>query len=203
MKTTRIGRLKLPNAFALALLLAGVILSPAPGHAGGATEDAPHGGVHQIDIEVEPIAYILGGAGVTIGYRVGSWRYAIEVYGLNVPERLHGNEGFDAAGLGVELHIEHFFDDRAGGFHFGPELALSRLDVTHRESGETTGRLNYSVGLRGGYRWYTGVGGLYLNPVGGFMYTLNAADIELADESFETGSLTPFVTVGAGWRFRL
>lgn len=110
--------------------------------------------------------------------------------------------GVRPAGAG-DRNGEDENEDRAGGFHLGPELALSRLDVTHRESGETAGRLNYSVGLRGGYRWYTGLGGLYFNPVGGLMYTLNAGDIDLADESFETGSLTPFVTVGAGWSFRL
>lgn len=52
---------------------------------------------HQISIETEPVAYILGGAGITGSYQYDNRAYSIEVFGgLIVPESLHGNKGFEA-----------------------------------------------------------------------------------------------------------
>ena len=52
----------------------------------------------QFDVEVEPIAYILGGAGIHFGIQPSDWKYTLELFGLNIPESLHGNDGFDASG---------------------------------------------------------------------------------------------------------
>ena len=169
----------------------------------GANTIHPQEKVHHLAIEVEPVAYIFNGAGIHGRYQYGSWRYSFEILGLDIPESLHGNDGFDASVRAVELHFEHFFTDTPDGFFFGPEVGVSRLEVTHRESGLSDTHTGYSVGIRGGYRWYTGLGKLYLAPVGGLVYSLNAEDIELGDGVYEAGAFTPFVTVGIGWSFGL
>ncbi len=153
------------------------------------------------DIEVEPVAYILNGAGITGQYHTGDWHYAIEIFGLEVPESLHGNERFTASVMGAEFHAERYFQESSQGFYIGPEFGVGELEVTHVSSGVTEKHINYSVGIRAGYRWPTGLGALYLNPVAGMSYTLNSKDIDIRNETFETGPLTPFATVGIGWSF--
>lgn len=165
-----------------------------------ATAQAQPGARH-LDVEVEPVAYVLGGAGGHVGYQIGNWNYTVEVFGLTVPEALHGNDGFEAAPLGAEFHAERSFGASPGGFYAGPEVGVSRLKVTHQASGQSETPTRYSVGVRGGYRWYPGLGGLYLSPVVGLVYTLNAQAVDIEGDTFESGPLTPFATVGIGWSF--
>lgn len=156
----------------------------------------------QFDVEVEPLAYILGGAGIHFGVQPYDWKYTLEIFGLNIPESLHGNEGFDASVLGAEFHFEYFLTDRSpGGFFAGPEISISRLEVTHHDSGIREDYIQFSAGLRGGYCWYTGLGDLYLSPTAGVVTSLNSKDFEIEGDVYETGPLTPFATVGIGWTF--
>ena len=157
----------------------------------------------QFEVEVEPVAYIFDGAGIHGRYLHDDWRYSVEVLGLTIPKSLHGNEELEARTRAIEVHFERFFSDSHDGFFAGPEAGISNFEVTHSASGESKDRIQYSVGLRGGYRWYPGLGDLYLAPVGGLVYSLNSEDIEIQDEVFESGPVTPFVTVGIGWSFEL
>jgi hypothetical protein len=159
----------------------------------------PH--THAFDLKVEPLSYAFGGAGGHVGVQGSDWRYTLEVFTLDVPESLHGNDGFSASPLGAELHVERSFGDTHNGFYVGPEVGVVRLKVTHRASGTTEQRTRYSVGIRGGYRWYTGLGNLYLSPVVGLSYTLNDADVDVGPATFESASLGPWGTVGIGWTF--
>lgn len=157
--------------------------------------------VRHFDLEVEPLAYAFGGAGGHVAFRRGAWKYEVEVFGLDIPASLHGNEGFEAAPLGAEFHFEHFFGEGEGGFYAGPEVGLVRLEVTHRAGDESERHTRYSVGVRGGYQWYPGLGNLYVSPVIGLSYTLNGETIRIGGEAFETAPLGPWGTVGIGWSF--
>ena len=154
-----------------------------------------------VDVEVEPVAFVLGGAGGHVGIQVGRWGYTVEAFQLTVPESLHGNDGFAASPLGVELHVERSFGRSAEGFYAGPEIGINRFTVTHEGSGREVERTRYSVGVRGGYQWYPGLGDLYVSPMGGLTYTLNSEPISIDGRTFETPPVTPFVTVGLGWSF--
>lgn len=154
-------------------------------------------------LEVEPVAYLLNGAGIHGRYQYNNMRYSVEVFGVDIPGSLHGNNGFDASVYGVELHFEYFFRDSEDGYFLGPEIGISNFEITHQESGVSRNRTQYGAGLRGGYRWYTGLGELYLAPVAGVVYTLNSTDIEIEGDVYESGPVTPFATLGIGWSFEL
>lgn len=157
--------------------------------------------IHQISIETEPVAYILGGAGITGAYQYSSWTYSIEAFGgLTVPESLHGNQGFDTSLKGIELQIERFLSGN-DGFYAGPEFGVSELEVTDKSTGNSKRKTGYSIGFRGGYHWDTELGNLYLNPLVGISYALNSEEIQIENQTFESGSVTPFATVGVGWTF--
>lgn len=155
----------------------------------------------QFSIETEPVAYILGGAGITGSYQYGLWTYSIEAYGeLTVPESQHGNEGFSTALKGIILQAERFITG-TDGFYIGPEFGIARAEITLQSASESNTYTGYSVGIRGGYHWDTGLGNLYLSPVVGVGYTLNARDIKIANETFKSGPVMPWGTVGVGWSF--
>ncbi len=154
-----------------------------------------------LDLKVEPVSYILEGGGGHVGFQVGRWNYTLEGFGLNLPEGLHGNDGFEASMMGAEIHAEHFFGGGPGGFYAGPEAGVVQFDITHDASGITERRTRYSVGLRAGYRWYTGLGNLFISPVVGVSYTLNGDDVTIGRDTFESAPIGPWGTVGIGWSF--
>lgn len=155
---------------------------------------------NHFEVETEPVSYIMNGAGITGTYLSGQWTYSIEVYGIEIPESMHGNDEFDASLQGLEFQTERFFSGN-DGFFVGSEVGVTNLEVTHSPSDETKDRINYSVGIRGGYRWYTGLGDLYLSPVTGLGYSLNGEDIQIKNATFESGAASPWATVGIGWTF--
>lgn len=155
----------------------------------------------EFSIETEPMAYILGGAGATASYQAGGWSYSIEAFGgLTIPESLHGNKGFGTSLRGVELQVERFLTGQEG-FYIGPEIGVSNLEVTHKPSSSSENKRGYSVGVRVGYQWETGLGDLYLTPVGGMSYSLSSRDIQIEGETFESNPVTPWATIGIGWSF--
>lgn len=157
--------------------------------------------VKRFSIETEPVAFILNGAGITGAYQYGSWTYSIEAFGeLRIPESLHGNDEFSTKIKGVIFQAERFITGTSG-FYIGPEFGISSLDFTLESTGESKTFTGYSMGLRAGYHWNTGIGNLYLSPVAGIGYTLNARDIQIADKTFESGPVMPWATVGIGWSF--
>lgn len=157
------------------------------------------GNVRHVDLEVEPLAYAFGGAGGHVAVQGGDWKYEVEGFGLEIPESLHGNDGFEASPLGAELHLEHFFGHGPGGFYVGPEVGIVRLDVTHRASGRSKQDIRYSLGVRGGYQWYTGLGNLYVSPVVGASYTLDSETVTIEGGTFESTPIGLWGTVGIGW----
>lgn len=178
------------------LLVCAVVLVSLPGEA-VAQQAAERG----LALEVEPVAYALDGMGGTVAYRQGAWSVNIEGFTLTVPESLHGNAGFEASTAGGELQVERFLGRSPDGFYLGSEVGVSRLEVTHPESGDTESRVGISVGARFGYEWRTNFGGLYLSPVAGVSYSLASDDVSVGGETFERTPVTPWATVGIGWRF--
>lgn len=158
-------------------------------------------GPGQLDLEPEPVAFALDGASVTAAYQRGPWRYAAEVFGVEPGESLHGNEGFDASLTGLELKLERFFGDSRAGLFAGVEAGIGRREITHDASGRSGRSIEYSAGVVGGYRWYTGLGNLYLMPQAGLSFSLDPEDLTIRGDTFEARRLTPFATVGVGWSF--
>ena len=154
----------------------------------------------QFHIEVEPVSYLLSGASVTGAYQTGQWTYSLELFSRDNPGFLHGNDDFDTSVQGIEVQFESFIS-RSSPFFIGPKVGIFNREITHTPSGDTKERINLSVGMRGGYQWYTGLGGLYLTPVAGLGYSLNEKDIEMNDTTFESSYLTPWATIGIGWTF--
>lgn len=154
------------------------------------------------DLEVEPVAYAFGGASATLGLEVGDWHYGLEAFTLDIPTSLHGQDSFEADLGGAEIQAEYQFSERSG-FFAGPEVGVSQLRLQHTDYDQKKDRIQYSVGLRGGYRWYPGIGNLYISPLLGVGYSLNSENIDIRGDTFRSAPLTPFATVALGWQFEV
>lgn len=157
----------------------------------------------QIELEVEPVAYLLGGAGGHLRFLNDNLRFSLEVFGLNIPQTLHGHDAFDVSVIGAEIHFEYFLENDRGGWFLGPEIGMSKMEVTHRQTDETHKEPGLSAGVRGGYRWYPDWGNFYFAPVAGLVYSFSNDSITLSGDTFESGPFTPFVTIGLGYSFEL
>ncbi len=155
----------------------------------------------QFDIEIDPIAYALKGFSVHGGYLIEAWRIDLGIYGLEIPEAVHGNDGFDSKFFGTGWKLDRFFKGQPDGFFVGVDGGVSRLQVTHQGSNQKANRIEYSLGVRIGYRWNTGLASLYITPWLGLGYTLNAKNLTVNGETFENSAFQPFPTVHVGWKF--
>jgi len=72
-----------------------------------------------------------------VAYQAGRWKYEIEVFALEIPESVHGNDSFTASPLGAELHFERFSGETSGGFYIGPR----RGSFATRAAGPASGPL--------------------------------------------------------------
>lgn len=155
----------------------------------------------QLDVEIDPIAYALEGFSVHTAYGVNGWRFDLGVYGLTLPEAVHGNEGLTARFVGAGWKMDRFIKGGSDGAFLGIDGGVSRKVIEDNDTPDTIQRLEYSMGGRIGYRWMTGLGNLYVTPWVGLGYVFNAKDMEINDKVFENSAIQPFPTVHVGWRF--
>ncbi|MFC3196668.1 hypothetical protein ACFOET_03490 [Parapedobacter deserti] len=155
----------------------------------------------RFDIDIDPIALALNGFSVHGGYLTGAWRFDLGVFGLDIPGWAHGNDAFNSSFVGAGWKVDRFFKGLPDGFFVGIDGGIQRLNVAHKATGADLNRIQYLLGVRGGYRWNTGWGNLFITPWLGMGYVLNAKDVEMEGDAFKSSSFTPFPTVHIGWGF--
>lgn len=158
-------------------------------------------GQNGFDIEVDPIAYALNGFSVHGGYTTGSWRFDLGIFGLEFPDWAHDNKAFTSSFIGAGWKADRFLNGEPNGLFIGAEGGITRLEATHQASDTDRSRLNYSLGLRGGYRWNTGLGNVYVTPWLGLGFALNSKDITVDSDTYEAAVFQPFPTIHIGWKF--
>lgn len=151
-----------------------------------------------LDVELDPIAYALAGHSVHSGVRFGAWRVDLGAFGLDVPEALHGQAGFEQSfsGFGIKLDYRPFTGLR--GLFFGLQLNLVREAVRHVESNITATQRVLMGGPRVGYQIDLGAG-FYLTPWVGLEVALTERAQTIAGAPFEPGRIVPFPTVHLGY----
>jgi len=185
--------------FVTLLALTRLFSPPALAADSSAEVDAPDRAV-SVDIEIDPLAYALGGGSLHGGLHVGHVRFDLGVFSLVLPEALHGNPGFTAQGHGFGLKTDWFPREGNTGFHMGAQLDVTQQTTIHDASTESEMYRELATGGRVGYRLQHR-SGLYVNPWVGLIYRVTSpTTIELAGETFAQSRLTPFPTLHVGWR---
>ncbi|MET0284989.1 MAG: hypothetical protein ABW352_10975 [Polyangiales bacterium] len=152
------------------------------------------------DAEVDPAAYILRGYSVHFGLGYRMLRLDVGAFGIELPEFLHGNQGFDASSHGFGLKLQYFpFADQRG-FFVGVDSVIGTLTVEREHTDLARSERQRSLGAHLGYR-FTLPQRFYITLWGGLGYEFRARDIRLGDRVYDASPLAPFAAVHLGYRF--
>lgn len=154
----------------------------------------------QVEVEADPIAYVLDGYSGHLAYVAHSARISIGVFGVDVPEFFHGNEGWTMRSRGVTVKADYLMAN-PDGFFVGFDTGYQRATLTLESMDANEDQDLFGVGTRTGYRvTFPGIG-FYVVPWVSVSYLFGADDVVLDGETFAQGSVQVFPTVHLGWRF--
>lgn len=155
----------------------------------------------RIEVEADPIAYAVNGySGHLAAFFTDRVRAQVGAFGADVPEWLHGNDGFDVRTRGVTVKVDRYLSDRGTGAFVGLDGDYSRVRYRHDESGDATSRNLYGLGPRIGYRFNLG-DRFFAVPWVSVRYVFNTSDVTLGGELLEESEFAVFPTVHIGFRF--
>ena len=152
------------------------------------------------DIELDPLAYALGGTSVHGGIQVDRFRFDLGAFSLDVPEAFHGNMGFALSMAGAGLKLDYFPLAQNTGLFFGAEVSLSKTTIIESGSKQADRATHAGVSARVGYRIDLGKA-FFLSPWVSVGYA-SGEDRVIGGRTFEHSRLTVFPTVHIGYRFR-
>lgn len=179
-------------SIALAVFLASTTLSNAQSN--------------RIEIEIDPLAYALGGGSGHLAYTVKNMRYQLGYGQLTLPESLQNHENIRESFKAISFKWDYLFgkEDASSGFFAGP--TIDYLFLTYEGGDDQYKENQLSLGIRTGYKFdlfkkNSVLKGLYLTPWIGASWFTNPGDIELGGESYSRSATTIFPTVHLGWSF--
>ncbi len=154
----------------------------------------------RFDVEIDPMAYAMDGYSMHLGGSTEHWRMEVGLFGMHLPEWVHGNKGFSASFTGYSVALQTFpFAKRTGpfvGIGGGMIRPLIELDDTNMAK-----RLReFSVGTQVGWRIDV-VDGFYVSPWVGLDYSFDVHDVKLGGKTYKNSPWTIFPTVHLGYRF--
>lgn len=152
----------------------------------------------RFDVEVDPTAYALGGYSLHVGVDWKRLRLDLGAFAMDVPEAIHGNEGFDASFDGYGAKLELFPFAESGAF-VGVGAGINRSLVQLQGSDLASRDSRLSVGVHVGWRLDV-VAGFYVKPWLGLDYTFDGSDVQLGDRNFENQHLQLFPAIHLGYR---
>lgn len=163
-----------------------------------AAEDASD---FHFDVETDPMAFLLSGHSLHVGVGVDRFRFGLGVFGLEIPEFVHGNEGFDARFDGFGAKLDVFLDEEQYGLFAGVSGSFVR---THIGLSDTNLRVQGSQGTiegRLGYRFEL-PGGFYVAPWVSAGVLLGSENPTIGDQTYEHSKLVIFPTIHIGYKSR-
>ncbi len=154
-----------------------------------------------LDLEVDPTAYVFDGYSAHVGIGRNHLRLDLGAYAMDLPELLHGNEGWDASFAGFGAKLQWFLRAPQRGLFVDLGVGDSRHDVTLQRTGHQHRSWVPGVGASIGYRFSLPYR-FYVTPWAGLDVDLTHTDVMVDGERFEMSRVTPFAAVHLGYRFR-
>lgn len=158
----------------------------------------PTSGFAQIYLEVDPLAYVMKGYSLHAGNYFSLTKADIGVFGLEIPQSVHGNKDFTVTmtGFGAKFH---YTGGTEGGWFAG--LGGGYTKKTYSVSGGSTSKNSFSLGIEVGYRYQFKDTGLYLQPWLGIDHAFSDKKLIVNGKIFEESEISFFPTVHIGWKF--
>lgn len=159
----------------------------------------------RIEIETDPLAYLLHGYSAHAAVTYGGFRTSAGVYGIKPLDFLKENDAFDVFTSGFDLKMDYLFGS-VKGFYVGVQATYSRDRIGLKEATYREDLWGLNVGIRGGYRFLFGklenqYRGFYLTPWAALLHNPSTKTIRHGDEEYKQAAWVPFPTLHLGWRF--
>ena len=151
-------------------------------------------------LETDPLAFALKGYSLHVARESGSYRLSAGVFAADVPEWVHGNEGFESSVRGVGLKLHYYLSPSRSGAFVGTELSSVRTRIERTDLSQAVSRDSLNVGVEAGYRHELGRG-FYVTPWVAVSYDLDAADVPVGDRVFKWRAAGGFAAIHLGYRF--
>jgi hypothetical protein len=176
----------------LALLTTAALLSPA-------AADVPAD--LRADAEIDPTAYALGGYSLHVGAGAGRVRVDLGAFALDVPDFVHGNDGFSSSFHGYGAKLQVFASPARRGAFAGIGLGLVEQTVRRDGSASAAFDTQGSIDLHVGWRFELPAQ-LYATAWIGGGRTIGEDDLVVDGEAFDQSPWTVFPAVHLGYRLR-
>ncbi|MGK0291330.1 MAG: hypothetical protein ACI86H_002797 [bacterium] len=157
----------------------------------------------EIELEIDPIAYVLKGYSFHVAYAGKSTRLDAGFFALELPKD-STNENYTVSFEGSGLKLD-YIGNRIDGFFSGIQYSRAKVKFIYDDSEdnlteEETSRYIKNYGVRIGYRF--GKKGLYLSFWVSVDYNkLEGDDVILGGKEYDFKDITFFPTVHIGYRF--
>jgi len=164
---------------------------------------------NHLELETDPIAFILHGYSAHAGYQTGHFRWDVGVYGVEVPSFFSGYDNFNIRSNGAGIKLDYLFQKRKG-LLLGIESNISRERVSPKADDDKDPDRSFTnvyLGMRVGYRWMLGrknndYKGFYIFPWVSFLsVNLNPQSAIIQGEEYKQHTFSFFPTVHIGYSF--
>ncbi len=154
-----------------------------------------------LEVEIDPIAYLASGYSLHLALASTRYRLDLGAFAAELPEGIHGNQGFDVSFHGFGSKLDVFWHRNRTGAFAGIELGLINALVVDRESRRIDADRRVQGGVRAGWRFEIAEG-YYLVPWIGVGYAAGASERSIAGRAYQESALVVFPTVHIGKSFR-
>lgn len=170
----------------------------------GAVSLMAHAGAYAgpiVDLEADPIDFILGGYRLHAGVTHDRFRFDLGVLKVEIPRAIHGNDRFEYRISGVVARIDYLFGSYPGWFA-GMEGTLMENTYAHIPTRTSETRHPFLLAARSGYR-FVFFGNLTVTPWVGLGALLNKGQdyVVVEGDRFKVRTINIFPTVHVGWAF--
>jgi hypothetical protein len=159
---------------------------------------------NKIEIEIDPLAYVLKGYSFHFIYTHNHIRYDAGIFGLEQPKSLSGNKKFKAVSKGVGFKVNYQFKP-LNSFYTGVDVGIGKTKVTSNITGDSDTNNDINIGIHVGYKVFpfakkhNFLKGLYLTPWVGVSYNYFYNTVKFFD--YKENPVGYFATVHLGYRF--
>lgn len=136
------------------LVLASIVTLAAPASACG-----------QVEVEADPIAYILNGHSGHLAYTHPPARLSAGVFKADPPHFFHGHEGWDVRSQGVTVKLDYLLPAMRGLF-VGLDAGYQRDEYAFESASEIKTQDQFRLGVRTGYRFFAPKHRFLRSPLG-------------------------------------
>ncbi|HNV27502.1 MAG TPA: autotransporter domain-containing protein [Cyclobacteriaceae bacterium] len=163
--------------------------------------------ISRIEMEIDPIAYVLKGYSLHGIYVKDRIRTDLGVFGIMQPEGYGGNDGFQVRSQGFGLKVNYLLNEKETWFG-GIGTGYTNNTIKLKESSETQKQNAVSMGVHLGYRWFAFKNtdnawkNLYIAPWFSVDYNHPLKEVNFIGGEYKQKAISFFPTIHIGYKLK-